>query len=230
MRQRAFTLVELLVVVGIIAVLMSILLPALNRANEAAKKTQCAANLRQLGQIFYLYANENRGYLPYQNWVSYVNTYLKVKKKYPNTSVTVFPIPCPSRPIVNETVQATNYSVNSRLGVLVNASVWQIRLRARAAAECILAYDAKWAGEWNPPSGADWSSTYASDYGRGYTGISVVDYRHLRPNDASLNSTKGYANILYVDGHVGSVTGLDIWMPGAQTLRNRPWDPDVRVP
>jgi len=59
-----FTLVELLVVIGIIALLISILLPTLGRAREAAYKTQCTSNLRQIHNAMQLYANANRGYLP----------------------------------------------------------------------------------------------------------------------------------------------------------------------
>ena len=62
--RRAFTLIELLVVIAIIAILAALLLPALTRAKERAKRANCTSNLHQLGIAIQLYGNDNRDKLP----------------------------------------------------------------------------------------------------------------------------------------------------------------------
>jgi prepilin-type N-terminal cleavage/methylation domain-containing protein/prepilin-type processing-associated H-X9-DG protein len=77
-RERAaFTLVELLVVIGIIAVLIGFLLPALSKAREQSKRTACLSNLRTLGQAMFLYANSSRDRLPNMNPPNTVNAYIE---------------------------------------------------------------------------------------------------------------------------------------------------------
>ena len=72
-RSKGFALVGLLVVIGIMALLILVLLPALNKARESAKRATCGSNLRQIGLLWHMYADEHKGFFPdngigFGNW------------------------------------------------------------------------------------------------------------------------------------------------------------------
>ncbi|EIQ00267.1 prepilin-type N-terminal cleavage/methylation domain-containing protein [Opitutaceae bacterium TAV1] len=67
MKNRAFTLVELLTVIAIIGILAAIIIPVTARVREQARTTRCLAQMRQVGSAFLMYVNDNRGYLPVQS-------------------------------------------------------------------------------------------------------------------------------------------------------------------
>jgi prepilin-type N-terminal cleavage/methylation domain-containing protein/prepilin-type processing-associated H-X9-DG protein len=81
-KPRGFTLIELLMVIAVIALLIALLIPALQRANEQAKSVVCQANLRQMGITFTMYAQDNDGYFhheigskPNNSWVAAMRPY-----------------------------------------------------------------------------------------------------------------------------------------------------------
>ncbi|MBC7784660.1 MAG: type II secretion system protein [Burkholderiales bacterium] len=90
-RKSGFTLVELLVVIGIIAVLISILLPALSKAQAQAKSLKCQSNLRQLVLASIMYAGDNKGALPRRMRGTYLDPAGGAYQSYYSPHLTYFP-------------------------------------------------------------------------------------------------------------------------------------------
>lgn len=118
--RRAFSLVELMVVIGIIGYLIALLLPVLNIARATAVRTQCAANLRQIGYAIEIYAIENAGWTPRDctlgrddraPWMMLFARYLGgdknlVQPQLPEVRV----LQCPAHPVENI---PTGYVINA---------------------------------------------------------------------------------------------------------------------
>jgi prepilin-type N-terminal cleavage/methylation domain-containing protein len=195
-RHNGFTLVELLVVIGVIAVLISLLLPALNKARDSATRANCASRLRQLATAVHIYADNCRGALPAGNrdnnpdqhtiWVSQA-TY-EALVKYASAKVLSCPNleeTQPNKP-PSEIGWVLGYAYLGGKPKLTAAHGWRSPLKASEKAALPVFCDLN---DWSPLDG--WMAV-------GHLKNGGADFTPLTPNR---NSWRG-GNVACLDGSV----------------------------
>jgi prepilin-type processing-associated H-X9-DG protein/prepilin-type N-terminal cleavage/methylation domain-containing protein len=190
-QNRIFTLIELLVVIAIIAILASMLLPALGKARETAKKINCVANLKQLGVAQEMYVDNYDGMFckssgastnPYfSTWVYFLAPYFDhttstTSYKEVFQSGVVF---CPAKVVFNSTL-GISYGMNANLD-------YYKKVRVKTPSICLLMADKS--------DGHDNTAKFISE---GDFNSRIFYARH----SMDYNRHRTRANMLFVDGHV----------------------------
>jgi prepilin-type N-terminal cleavage/methylation domain-containing protein/prepilin-type processing-associated H-X9-DG protein len=233
--RAGFTLVELLVVIGIISVLIAILLPALNKARESAKAIQCASQLRQIGQAIQMYANNNDQWLPMYNAKNqFGSAYESDKAYWERALLTEGDLPgynasytrtsglnifyCPNFFNIRQAAAEENETTH---GYAPRTILWgyyhmiSYGINLQLSCDLSLSGIASWRDtritQVHRPSEtilmAESGSYYSTGKQAGSPG--VTDFIYPRPPSASVSMAwpwhNGGCNVLWIDGHVTTV-------------------------
>lgn len=232
---RAFTLVELLVVIGVIALLISILLPALNRARQQANQLACLSNLRQIDMGLLMYANNNRGRFPAPAWIEDPEVddwiYWQEKPAKPRDVQQGAIVPylgkpfdarvyrCPSDDVwahkpLGECAYRYSYTVNelicNHFNRLDHKPVLTMSQVVHSSQKMLIIDEDSEViddGDWAPYAGAQYSRNLLSN-------------RHDRRQEATDKLNAGRGNVAFADGHADFV-------PRGDSVRLKYYDPKV---